>query len=202
MITRQVYRSGPVTLRHPARNAVESQDLATCGVVCCVGGVSVAGGVTGVDAFRHLIDALHSGVPLTRRSFGPQRVEPQALARGKPSTQHQLANRRSVAQRRSGGMAGGRRFELAPAANDAGRSQRPLAGFGEAKEIVDERSEEPTPTVVTGHPDRASSTVSVRSGRLEPASQAGGPPNSLHPPPKTPTPGMARSCDSAALRAG
>jgi len=70
----------------------------------------------------------------------------------------------SVAQRRSGGIAGGSRFGLAPAANDAGRSQRPLAGFGEAKEIVDERSEEPTPAVVTGHPDRASSTVSGRPG--------------------------------------
>ena len=50
-------------------------------------------------------------------------------------------------------MAGGRRFELAPAANDAGRSQRPLAGFGEAKEIVDERSEEPTPAQ-RAHPPR------------------------------------------------
>ena len=35
-----------------------------------------------------------------------------------------------------------RRFGLATAPNDAGRSQRLLAGFGEGKEIVDERSEE------------------------------------------------------------
>ena len=45
-------------------------------------------------------------------------------------------------------MAGGRRFELATAQ---------------------------TPAEVTDHPDRASSTASVCSGRLEPASQAGDP---------------------------
>jgi len=61
-------------------------------------------------------------------------------------------------------MAGGSRFELATAPNDAGRSQRPLAGFGEAKEIVDERSEERRLPKPGGHPDRASSTASVCSG--------------------------------------
>ena len=52
--------------------------------------------------------------------------------------------RRSVAQRRSGGIAGGSRFELATAQTRA---------------------------VATDHPDHASSTASVCSGRLEPASQ-------------------------------
>jgi len=88
-------------------------------------------------------------------------------AKPQPTTSNTSPDdRRSEAQRRSGGMAGGSRFELATAHTIERLVASSLVSRERLSvdEAVQRTAEEPTHADVTTYPDRASSTASVGSG--------------------------------------